>query len=62
MRKKKYLFFIMAFAVLLLLGTSSAYAAGRSSNFKANGKKYVIMSIPGDSEPPFRRHCTAVPF
>ena len=42
MRKKKYLFFIMAFAVLLLLGTSSAYAAGRSSNFKANGKKYVI--------------------
>ena len=21
-----------------------------------------VVSIPGDSEPPFRRHCTAVPF
>lgn len=29
---------------------------------KKDKKFPIVLSIPGDSEPPFRRHCTAVPF
>ena len=34
--------------------------AGKVTEYEV--KEHIDMSIPGDSEPPFRRHSTAVPF
>mgnify|MGYP006954261573 CR=1 FL=1 len=41
---------ICAVLILLYVSVISVY------------KMQILVSIPGDSEPPFRRHSTAVPF